>query len=280
VPRSAIPEKIIDGHRLGRQINHDPRSRAYRYRRVPTALQSVTHLPSIPCLDQGDVGSCVANTGTELLATDAFAAVTHIPTLDEAYAQALYHDCTAADDYPGTWPPTDTGSDGTTLGAVLKTRGLASGYQHAMDPASFLDALQTCAVPIGITWKSGCDNPSSTGLIRWTGSVRGGHELLACGYDADRQWVMLQNHWGSSWGVGGRCWISVADLTAALANDGDATIIIPATQPAPTPAPTPVDVDAQLWAAEKSWASARHTGSNKTVAQALTAWSTAKGFTA
>jgi len=247
-----LPEQLSD-HRLGRHVRHDPRSRAYRYRSTSTTLQSVTHLPSIPCLDQGDVGSCVANTGTELLATDAFRPLAPSVPLDEAYAQALYHDLTASDDYSGTWPPTDTGSDGLTLGKVLVARGLASGYQHAMDVASFLAALQTRAVPIGITWKSGCDNPSPSGLIRWTGSVRGGHELLACGYDAARQWVLLQNHWAADWGIGGRCWMPVADLTAALADDGDATIVIPATVPAPVPTPA-ADAYAAIRAPFDAWA--------------------------
>lgn len=279
MPVVPIPEQVIPGYRLGRNLNHDPRSVAFRYRSIDANLKTVSHLPSIPCLDQGDVGSCVANTGTELLATAEYAAVKP-PTLDEAYAQALYHDCTASDDYPGTWPPDDTGSDGLTLGKVLTARGLASGYQHAMDTASFLAALQVRAVPVGITWKSGCDNPSSAGLIRWTGSIRGGHELLAIGYDAAKQWVELQNHWGADWGVGGRCWIPIADLAAAFGADGDATIIVPASQPAPTPTPSPVDVDAQLWAAEKTWAKARHTGTNKTAARALSAWAAAKGYTA
>ena len=133
-------------------------------------------------------------------------------------------------------------------------------------------------MPIGLTWKSGCDNPSSTGLIRWTGTVRGGHELLCVAYDADRQWVMLQNHWGSSWGVGGRCWISVADISAALADDGDATIIIPATSPAPTPTPSPADVDTQLWADVKVWAAAKHVGSNASAAKAVSVWAKSKGY--
>jgi hypothetical protein len=272
---TTLPEVVVPQMRLGRHVQHDPRSRSYRYRAVPKTLHSVTHLPSIDCLDQGDLGSCVANTGTELLATAAFNPV-RPAVLDEAYAVDLYRELTRNDPFPGSWEPTDTGSDGTTLGKVLTSRGLASGYQHAMDAASFLDALQTRAVPIGITWRGGCDNPNSDGLIRWTGSVRGGHELLACGYDADRQWVLLQNHWGA-WGLpGGRCWIPVADLTAALADDGDATIILPATAPAPVP--TPLDADAQLWADTKAWAAARHVGTNAAAAKSVAAWSRAKGY--
>ncbi len=277
MPRTDMPTR--DGRGLGRRLNHDGRSRAYRYRAVATDLKSVTHLPAIPCLDQGDIGSCVANTGTELLATTEFDAVRPV-SLDEAYAVDLYRELTRSDGYPGEWPPTDSGSDGLTLGKVLKARGLASGYQHAMDFASFLAALQIRAVPIGINWKSGCETPTSTGLIRWTGSVLGGHELLAYSYDADRQWIGLQNHWGAQWAVGGRCWISVSDLASALADDGDATIIIPANQPAPTPTPSPTDADAAMWAKEKAWAAAKHVGSNKTAAQDLSVWAAAKGFTA
>jgi hypothetical protein len=276
MPSTLLPEVVVPQMRLGRHVQHDIRSRSYRYRAVPKTLQSVTHLPSIDCLDQGDLGSCVANTGTELLATAAFNPV-RPAVLDEAYAVDLYRELTRNDPFPGSWEPTDTGSDGTTLGKVLTSRGLASGYQHAMDAASFLDALQTRAVPIGITWRGGCDNPNSDGLIRWTGSIRGGHELLAVGYDADRQWVLIQNHWGSLWGIGGRCWMPVADLTAALADDGDATIILPATAPAPVPE---VNADVMLARAFRAWRPSILSRVTKAgqLAKAGDAWLAAKGY--
>lgn len=276
MPVVPIPEQVIPGYRLGRNLNHDPRSRSYRYRAASADFKTVSHLPDLPCLDQGSVGSCVANTGTELLATANFAGV-RPAVLDEPYAVDLYRELTRNDPFPGSWEPTDTGSDGTTLGKILVRRGLASGYQHAMDPTSFLAALQVGAVPVGLTWKSGCDNPDSQGIIRWTGSVRGGHEVLACGYDANRQLVMLQNHWGPSYGLGGRCLMPVADLLAALADDGDATIIIPATAPAPTPQ---ISADQALVNAMVPWRKSvisRITRAGK-AAQAFDTWRYSKGL--
>jgi hypothetical protein len=285
VPKHPPEVHVIPGLRLGRRVNHDPRSRQFRYQASPVPLTSIEHPIGIPVLDQGDTGDCVANTGVEILSTEPFAAAVKGITLDEDYARALYHDLTVADDYPGTWnvdPPhgEDTGSDGLTLGKVLTSRGLISGYQHIFDVASFLAALQVQAVAVGLTWRSGCDNPSSTGLIRWTGTIRGGHELCAYAYDADRQWVRLRNHWTASWGDKGSCWMPLADLTAALAADGDATVLIPATKPAPTPTPSPADADATLVTAMTPWRKSvisRITKAGKAAA-AFDSWRSVKGI--
>jgi hypothetical protein len=174
-----------------------------------------------------------------------------IAQLGQPFAQQLYRELTDADDYPGTWEPDDTGSDGRTLGKVLTRRGLIAGYQHITDPTSFLAALQLRAVAFGLKWRSGCDSPNATGLVRWTGAVRGGHEVTAYRYDADRQWVGFRNHWGD-WGVGGSFWMTIVDVAAALQDQGDATLLVPNTHPAPLPTP-PGDVDTRLAAAFRDW---------------------------
>jgi hypothetical protein len=60
--------------RLGRHVRHDSRSARLQYSVgvLPrTAVRSVVWNRHIPILDQGQIGSCVPNTGVELLATDA-----------------------------------------------------------------------------------------------------------------------------------------------------------------------------------------------------------------
>ncbi len=276
-----ITERVVPGQRLGRHQNHDPRSLPYRYKaRTAGTLQTVSHPPSIPCLDQGDVGSCVGNTFTELLSTREFADVARGLVLDETFAQDFYSDCTKADTYPGTWRPDDTGTDGTTAGNVAVARGLAAGFQHAMDSDSFAAAVQKHAVPIGIKWRSGMDTPDTAGVVRYRGAVRGGHELLVVGYNATAGQYELQNHWTAEWGVGGRCWITAADLYSALADDGDATIVIPGTEPAPVPTPAvnPDAADDDFWAASKTWLASRRLGANATEQQLLRAWGRSRGY--
>lgn len=273
---AVIPEQVIPGYRLGRHLRHDPRSKAYRWKRTAANLVTTEDWPTIPCLNQRNVGACTFFSGTELLASKRFKAV-RPATLDNAFALDGYREVTRSDPFPGSWEPDDTGSDGLSVAKVFVTRGYSSGYQHVMDLASLLAAIQVGGLIIGITWKSGCDNPNSDGIIRWTGAIRGGHELYLGAYDNERQLFGLQNHWGSDWGINGRCWIPVADLAAALADDGDATIILPATVPAPVPTP-PADADAILWGATRSWAAARHTGSNAKAATSVKAWAVAKGL--
>ncbi|MGZ6776907.1 MAG: hypothetical protein ACXVGF_04490, partial [Blastococcus sp.] len=47
------------------------------------------------------------------------------------------------------------------------------------------------------------------------------------------------NSWGESWGDAGRFMYSGADFARLLSEQGDATVLVPITQPAPTPTPTP-----------------------------------------
>ncbi|MEV5953720.1 hypothetical protein AB0M11_08075, partial [Streptomyces sp. NPDC051987] len=57
------------GGRLGRHIEHDPRSRAYALSEdlLPSTYTSAVHTVRIPVLDQGSLGSCTGN------AAEAFA---------------------------------------------------------------------------------------------------------------------------------------------------------------------------------------------------------------
>lgn len=279
-----IEESVMPGSRLGRHLNHDPRSRQYRFKAAPTVtLADVEHTIHIPILDQGNIGSCVANTGTEIMASDVFWS-TLTPAeqgaLNESWAVRLYHDLTVADGYPGTYPPDDTGSDGLTLAKVLTSRKLISGYQHIFDVTSALAALQKSALAIGMKWLTGCDRPNSDGIVTYTGTERGGHEITAYKYIASEQLVGLRNHWSSSWGAAGTFYMTVADFGKALANDGDATVLVPRTSPAPTPSPV-VSADAALtswWDISKDWSTAKHTASNARAAKAAQTLAKAKGL--
>lgn len=50
-------------------------------------------------------------------------------------------------------------------------------------------------------------------------SVVGGHAVLAVGYDDSRQAVLVQNSWGTGWGLGGFFWLPYRYWDDGLADD-------------------------------------------------------------
>ena len=119
-----------DDPRLGRHIRHDPRSWNYAFAAADVrTLTSVRHQSQIPTLNQGQLGSCTGNAATKCLSYRPFwtepavrSVIGSDATADEAYAVGVYSDATKIDDYPGAYPPTDTGSDGLSVATVLKAR--------------------------------------------------------------------------------------------------------------------------------------------------------------
>lgn len=283
---------------LGRIVQHDPRSKSYRVNVDGVEITSVRYQRRLPVFDQGDLGSCTANAGVGVLATDPF--FDTIPkksrAFDEAFAVSVYGDATRADDYEGEYPPTDTGSSGLAVAKVLKSRGLISGYTHAFSLDEALKALSVAPVIIGINWYNNFFTPNKSGVISVgrNDSVAGGHEVLLDEIDTSKNLVGGTNSWGDSWGVGGRFYMSFDLLARLMFEDGDVTSFVPLSMPAPepVPAPTPVPVpppvpvpvpthdsnDDELWASVTAWAHARHVGTNKRAAQDVIEWATRKGI--
>lgn len=235
--------------RLGRHVRHDPRSLAYRYpARSTGTLTSVRHQRYIPVLDQGNLGSCTGNAALGAVGTgalfEALAGHSQQPsttdgTLDEQQAVKLYSAATKLDDYPGGYPPTDTGSDGLSVAKAAQKAGLISGYQHATSLDAALAALAAQPVITGVNWYDSFDQPRADGLIAISkgASVRGGHEFELEELDVPNRLVWLTNSWTVQWGVKGRACIGWDDFGRLLDERGDVTVFTPATAPPPTPAP-------------------------------------------
>jgi hypothetical protein len=241
-----LPNRPYNGRGFGRNINHDPRSLNYR---VPPAAKivSVSHEIHIPILDQGQIGKCVAETGAEVLASDGFwqtldaelqQALSTVSTAED-WTSALYRELTSSDDYPGQWEPDDTGSDGLTLGKVLKSRGLISGYAHATTVDEAHTGLQNGVIAFGTIFTEGMESPSAEGIVKMTGQVLGGHEYSCYAYDAARDLWWCRNHWTADWGKNGTFAFSTPTLQKLMNQQGDVTIPVPSTQPAPQPSPEP-----------------------------------------
>ncbi len=223
VPVIRLEEDVRDGMRLGRHVEHDPRSRSYAVQAASLGtLTSVRHRRLVPIYDQGNIGSCTGQACAGALSTAPFR-----HRYREASAVRFYSQATKLDDDPATYPPTDTGSTGLAVAKAALARKLCSSYQHAFSLEAALTALQTGSVMLGMAWKTGCDTPDSSGLIRWTGNVRGGHEPLLDEIDVERKLVWLSNSWGTGYGLKGRAALSWDDLGAALADQGDVTMLTP-----------------------------------------------------
>lgn len=270
---------------LGRHVNHDPRSRAYAVAPIATTLTAVRHQAFIGILDQGQLGSCTGNAGVGAIYREPFndgswRSQGYSP--DEAGAVHLYSNATQLDGYPGAYPPDDTGSDGLSVAKALQKAGIISGYLHAFDLQSALLQLMTTPLITGITWYNSMFTPRPGGgllEVDETSGVAGGHELCVDQYIPASGTVPAMvggpNSWGTSWGDGGRWYMYVTDWGKLLADDGDVTAFVPATQPAPVPA----DADGTLWTAVRHWAvDETHVGDNRRAATAVKAWAKDKGF--
>lgn len=216
-------------YRLGRLVQHDPRSKDF-----PAAVKKTAQPTSVwwkhhaKPLDQGQLGSCTGNAMEQWLATDP--GYTKGFRCSEKGAVKLYSLATSLDDVPGTYPPDDTGSSGLAVAKAAQQLGLIKSYTHAFGATHALGAIQVSPFIVGSSWTESMFTPDKDGLVIPAGQVKGGHEYLCVGYDADRAAFAFQNSWGA-WGVpipqagvkAGGFFIQVSEFAALLSQQGDVT---------------------------------------------------------
>jgi hypothetical protein len=117
-------------------------------------------------VDQFYLGGCVGFSGTNLLNTGiavrsrvAFNRAVTIGKAGRTYlgnedGKVNYHESTVRDQLPGEWPPDDTGSSATGLGAYWRAAGIVSGFDWVisggMDP--LIATVQATPVLVGSYW--------------------------------------------------------------------------------------------------------------------------------
>lgn len=229
-----LDEHVIEGKRLGRHVEHDPRSRDYAYEAdvATTDYKTVHHRRYGSVLNQGQLGSCTGNACAGLINTaPEHTTPTLQATLHESDAVDLYELATHLDGIEGSYPPDDTGSSGLAVAKAALQKGYITSYKHAFTMSGALAALQKMPIITGVVWYEGFDNPDpNTGLVEIAGQIRGGHEFEILGFQVepnlDDCLLIAENSWGSEWGLTGRFKFTVATWRKLLADSGDATILI------------------------------------------------------
>lgn len=222
-----IPETAVGMQRLGRHVEHDPRSRNYP---VSARLNAAVPLVSkrwarrSPIFDQGQVGSCTGNAAAGWVACDNNTRP-GLTSMTEKDALEVYALATTLDSIPGSYPGTDTGSTGIAAAKALVQLKHATGYTHGF---SLDDCLRTLSqigpVLLGIPWHKASFTPTVGGHVRITGAIEGGHEIVVDEIDAKNKRVWFDNSWATSWGVQGRGYFTFTDLGRLLAAGGDVTV--------------------------------------------------------
>jgi len=217
-----LVERMVAGHRLGRHVEHDPRSWEYPAAVTPTPLRKVLWERAGGPFDQGDVGSCTGNAVAGCLNTMPLNRGK--PLLDERDALNIYSRATHLDHYKGLYPPDDTGSSGLAACKAAKQLGLIAAYRHAFGINHTLAALQLGPVVTGVNWYEGFDRPDSHGRVTISGEVRGGHEFEVVGYDPHTHLCAAWQSWGRSFGLGGIFLFTDATWDRLLHEQGDVTV--------------------------------------------------------
>lgn len=217
--------------RLGRHVEHDAQSLAFMVDHVmslvATPIRTKVWTRFSPILNQGDLGSCTGNAMTGWLGcapnvSDTRAAI----AFDEGFAVGLYEDATRLDNFPGQYPPDDTGSSGLAVAKAAKARGLIHSYLHARTTLGMVRALMHAPVIIGIPWYDSFDTPDINGRVHLKANarVRGGHELLVRGFDVNTQEFVIDNSWGPGWGQDGSFLMPIAVWNVLRSQQADVTI--------------------------------------------------------
>lgn len=268
---------------LGRNIEHDPRSRAFAFQAAGDPLASVRHLSNIRTLNQ-HVGSCTCHTALKLCTYIHWFTLTMQQRADiindpDGMATDWYRETTRNDEFDGEWEPTDTGSSGTSASKTAVRRGYAKGFNHAFRFDDTLAMLAKRAIGIGAWWYNSFDQPDHTGLVQLTSTSRrrGGHEFVLDELDVEHEQVWAQNSWGNGFGIEGRFRFSFDDLERLLNEDGDSVQLIPLDELTPEP-----NWDLMLAKPLRDWAYSRNIWSRFTKAGKAAAasrdWLTRKGL--
>lgn len=214
----------VERMKFGRRYAPDPRDAKHPMRDVlPKKVAAASRFYKVgPTLDQGDTPMCVG------YAWDQFLRSEPLMTTQGPYGPEIYHVAQTLDEWPGE------AYDGTSVRGGAKALTAATRLKqyvwaaNALDVRDFLIVRGT--VVMGTDWRNGMFSPNpTTGLLKLSGAVAGGHAYLLCGYDAPRNWFQMINSW-DGWGLNntGIAYIAYSDLDRLIRAQGEACAAIEA----------------------------------------------------
>lgn len=208
---------------LGRLPHADERDQQYlmsmvmRQEVAPQALRSHYYYTTGPVMDQGQTSMCEEFSHNQWLST--------YPVVNQRVMPVgtLYHAAQAID------PWKDQPHEGTTTRAmmqVLQSRGLVGNYVWAFDVEPVRQWILTGRGPVvvGTIWHRSMFKPDArSGIIPVdrTSPIDGGHAYMLSGANDSRKLFRITNSWNTTWGQGGRAWISYDDLGYLLSQQGE-----------------------------------------------------------
>jgi len=209
---------------FGRIMNPDPRDHDYLVRSHAALLgapirpkRRTWYLPMSERLNQGAKPHCVGFSWKHFLRSEPRVRGAAIAP------STIYAEAQKVDGIPGE------AYDGTTVrgGAVYlkKSVSVVATYRWAFNVNDALDACGLVGpLVLGTDWYEGMLKPDAGNDIHRSGRVVGGHAYLLIGYDDARGLALIQNSWGTSWGIGGRAYLPYQDLEALIDAGGEACI--------------------------------------------------------
>jgi hypothetical protein len=219
----------VEDIRLARVPEFDERSRGFSIGTAVAAKKPRSY--TWRCnefYDQGREGACVAYAlGHELVARPAevLGTINDKWLVQKVYWEAQRNDPWAGGSYPGATPF----YEGTSVLAgvkVLHKMKLFESYRWAFTFNDLILGLgHNGPAVLGLNWYEGMFATDSKGFIRPTGKILGGHAVLARGVNVSNQTVTIRNSWGKSWGKGGDCYITFADLERLMKERGEAVFL-------------------------------------------------------
>lgn len=216
-------------HGLGRKPFFDDRSRAFPIRALlaPT-LQPRSYTWSCDTyLDQGIEGTCVGHAWAHEIAARPV-----VWPANSYQARLIYREATKIDAWPENDAPDMNFGTSVLAGAKIATQlGHYTEYRWAFGLEDLILALgYKGPAVLGINWYDAMFDPDADGLLHVSGSLAGGHAILANGVNVSKRLVRLHNSWGRGWGLGGEAFISFADLDRLLHEEGEACIPVARTR--------------------------------------------------
>lgn len=211
---------------LGRNLNHDERSRSFPMTAAETVTRSdwrdkrVRLYAPLPNPNQ-PVGCC-----TGVAKASQFNAVGNRRkgrVLDMDDALEIYSKASQLDPWAGSWPPEDTGSSGLASAKAAQQLGLGGTYRWLFGGAD--EVVSTImlgeVVSVGSWWHADMMYLPKDKVIRPTGGRVGGHQYVARGYDKSKDLVLCRNWWGPDFRD---FWLARTDLDHLLRDQGDAHV--------------------------------------------------------